>query len=227
MSTTSRLFQIPDGVLASGLAATLYLTVYDSEGNVIIDRSNDDITEVAAASTSIYRTNRDVDVSVSGYADWDIGGVIQATGSFEAATVVTGTGTGFAMAASASADSVCVARGDTPALLARIEGRDGNDSSPIVQSDVSSIRYTVVDLDDGDRESVGGTLNKTDVIFNTLQTGAIWTVDDVGFNFLHELPAEAIDQDDHRFVAEYTVELTSGAVKTWSFEIESKKRYAT
>lgn len=130
-----------------------------------------------------------------------------------------------------TADPICAARGTTPILLARIEANDSGDSSPIVQADVSTIVYTVRDLDDVDeitglpRESAGGTLTASSVIFDTLQTGTIWDVDDTGYNFKHQLPTTAIDSNEDRFLAEYTVTLADGAVCAFSYEINAQIRY--
>lgn len=78
-----RLFQILDGVVESGAVGSLWLTLYDVANTIISGRSQNGITEQIAASTSIYRAVRSVDVTASGRADWDIDGVIVATEGFE------------------------------------------------------------------------------------------------------------------------------------------------
>lgn len=63
-------------------------------------------------------------------------------------------------------------------------------STPIKQSDVDSITYSVYLLNEGKPESrtavVGHSnvaLNVSDVLFNQLQTNPHWTEDDKGYNF--------------------------------------------
>lgn len=79
----------------------------------------------------------------------------------------------------------------TATFLARVEDSVG---SQIGQADVGSVEYTIseVALDVGaSQSSVVGhervALAKADVIFNTLQTDASWTVDSIGYNFRHEI----------------------------------------
>ena len=80
-------------------------------------------------------------------------------------------------------------------LLARIVGGEGNN---IVRADIVAAKYTVYLLDDQNpdgRDAVAGHtdagLAVAEVIFNTLQTDAIWTVDEIGYNFRHVLDVSA------------------------------------
>ncbi len=80
-------------------------------------------------------------------------------------------------------------------LLARIVGQGGVN---ILPGDIDAIQYTAYLLDDQDADSrtaVTGhaavSLTVADVIFSTLQTGSIWTVDAVGYNFRHVLDVSA------------------------------------
>lgn len=129
------------------------------------------------------------------------------------------------------AKPIDAARGSTPFAVARLEARDGDDLEPIVQADVDEIIFSVRDIDDPDpvtgvpRESAGGDLLAADVIFDTIQTGDIWEEDGIGYNFLHMLPATAIDHDEHSFVAEYSVKLQDESVQTWRYPINAKRRY--
>ena len=77
----------------------------------------------------------------------------------------------------------------TGTMLARLIGADGD---ALVQADISTITYSVFLIDDQDpdnKTAAPGYLNVplvvADVIFDTLQTDAIWTVDATGYNFLH------------------------------------------
>ena len=76
-------------------------------------------------------------------------------------------------------------------LLARVVGADGRN---LALADVSSAQYTVYLLDDDDadgRTAVTGhtnvALTPADVIFDSLQTDALWTADTTGYNFRHVL----------------------------------------
>lgn len=76
-------------------------------------------------------------------------------------------------------------------LLARIVGANG---SAIQQADLSAAQYTVYQIDpddeDADQPVPGHTavaLTISAIIFDTLQTGGLWTVDATGYNFSHTL----------------------------------------
>ena len=101
-------------------------------------------------------------------------------------------------------------------LLARIVGADG---SPIVQADVASAAYSVYLLDDQDadaRNVVAGhdgvALSVASIVFDTLQTDALWTVDATGYNFRHVLDVsanQAFAIAGRRYLVEF--ELTPGS----------------
>ncbi len=76
-------------------------------------------------------------------------------------------------------------------LLARVVGADG---AAITRAEVASICYTVYLLDDQDPDQqtslaghAGIALQASDVLYDALQTGPIWTRDAVGYNFKHVL----------------------------------------
>ena len=80
-------------------------------------------------------------------------------------------------------------------LLARVVG---SDAQPIVQADVASAEYSLYRLDHQDadsRQAVTGhdgvSLTVSEVIFNSLQTDSLWTVDSTGYNFRHVLDVSA------------------------------------
>lgn len=64
-------------------------------------------------------------------------------------------------------------------LLARILGAAG---APVTQLSLASIAYAVQDVTTGVQIGTG-TLTIGTVIFDTLQTDAVWTKDAVGYNF--------------------------------------------
>jgi hypothetical protein len=102
-------------------------------------------------------------------------------------------------------------------LLARIVGQNGAD---IVRSDLSAITYSVFLLDDRNADSrtaVDGhsnaSLTVTDVVFNTPVVDALWTADEIGYNFRHVLdvsvhPAFVIA--GRRYLVEYQLRPTVG-----------------
>ena len=104
-------------------------------------------------------------------------------------------------------------------LLARVIGSDG---AAIVRADVASAQYTVYLLDDQDPDSrtaiTGHTnvsLTLADVIFNSLQTDAPWTVDSTGYNFRHVLDVsanQAFTVAGRRVLVEFELTPDSGQV---------------
>ena len=84
-----------------------------------------------------------------------------------------------------------VFRNAAATLMARIENSLGQ---AIDQASVASIHYSVYELDVGDPSvhvAVEGhdqiTLDKSNVVFDTLQNDDAWSVDEVGYNFRHEI----------------------------------------
>ena len=76
-------------------------------------------------------------------------------------------------------------------LLARVVGADG---AAVTRAQVASICYTVCLLDEQDPDQqlpqaghAGMALQASDVLYDVLQTGPLWTRDTVGYNFKHVL----------------------------------------
>ncbi|MGD0516483.1 MAG: hypothetical protein ABSA26_03025 [Thermoguttaceae bacterium] len=104
-------------------------------------------------------------------------------------------------------------------LMARIVGAAGVN---IAQADIATIRYSVYLLDEQDpdgRTPVYGhsqiTLPVYQVVFNSLQTDATWTVDAIGYNFRHVLdisvhPAFAVA--DRKYLIEYALTPLAGQI---------------
>jgi len=98
-------------------------------------------------------------------------------------------------------------------LMARIVGAAG---AAVKQADLSSAKYTIYLLDDDDpngETAVAGhedvALTVSAVIFNTLQTGGLWTKDATGYNFKHVLdvsshPAFAAARRSYRIIYKLT-----------------------
>lgn len=89
----------------------------------------------------------------------------------------------------------------------KIRARLAQDENDYVeQADIDTIDVTITDLSD-DSTTLAGTLAKTDVIFDTLQS---WGVDDTGYNFKHTVPASAVPNADRRYRCEYKFTPTDG-----------------
>jgi len=80
-------------------------------------------------------------------------------------------------------------------LLARVVGAAG---AAVTQTDIASAKYSIYLLDDDDPDSQtpvaghsGVSLTVSAVIFDTLQTDALWTKDTIGYNFMHVLEVAA------------------------------------
>jgi hypothetical protein len=102
-------------------------------------------------------------------------------------------------------------------LLARIVGPSGEN---ILQGDINAVKYTVYLLDDQNADSrtavaehADVTLNVSDVIFDSLQTDALWTVDAIGYNFRHVLDVsehQAFTVAGRRYLVEYQLTPSGG-----------------
>ncbi len=84
-----------------------------------------------------------------------------------------------------------VFRNGTIVLLARIVGAD---NAPIIAADVASLSYTVAEVDPCLPDSLtpveghdAEALAAAEVISDALVVSELWTVDEVGHNFLHEV----------------------------------------
>ena len=104
-------------------------------------------------------------------------------------------------------------------LLARVIGAD---AQAITQADVASATYSIYLLDDDDADSrtvvtghSGVSLGVAALIFNSLQTDDLWTVDAVGYNLRHELDVsanQAFAVAGRRYLVEFQLTPGSGQV---------------
>jgi hypothetical protein len=111
-------------------------------------------------------------------------------------------------------------------LLARIV-----DSAGVVvqQAGVSAIEYSVFELDPCRPDELtvvaghdGVSLVVADVIFDSLQTGGLWTVDEIGYNFRHEIDVsadEAFPKAGAQYQVRYEITPTSGQKTTVRFQL--------
>lgn len=115
----------------------------------------------------------------------------------------------------AAITSVFVFEDGGATIMARIIG---NDAANITQASLTTITYSVFDLDSATPETpVSGhdaqALTVANVVFNALQTGdARWADaggDLTGFNFLHAIAATAFPSA-HRYAIEYLFNPASG-----------------
>ncbi|MGQ9576485.1 MAG: hypothetical protein ACUVUC_14325 [Thermoguttaceae bacterium] len=79
-------------------------------------------------------------------------------------------------------------------LLARVVGASG---TPITRSQIAAIQYSIFLLQEDDPDSqtpvaghAGVSVPVSSVIYDSLQTDALWTRDSVGYNFKHVLEVE-------------------------------------
>jgi hypothetical protein len=89
------------------------------------------------------------------------------------------------------------------AVMACVQGWNGVN---IVQSDVSSISYSVTNKNTGVQVIAPTSLTVSAVVFNTLQTPAVWQTDATGYNFRHDVPAAAFPNGDPLTPVTYRIE---------------------
>lgn len=102
-------------------------------------------------------------------------------------------------------------------LLARIVDATGQ---PIDQAAISSIEYTIYELDPCRPDDLtvvdghdGVALTVADVVYNQLQTDGLWTVDEDGYNFRHEVDVaqnEAFPKAGSQYQVRYEFTPASG-----------------
>lgn len=103
-------------------------------------------------------------------------------------------------------------------LLARILGNAG---TPVTQLSLSSIAYTVTDLTTN--TAIGsGTLTVSQVIFDTLQTDAVWTKDAVGYNFKAQLASTLFANGGDTYQVDVAFTPVSGQPfrQSWQFLVQ-------
>jgi hypothetical protein len=108
-------------------------------------------------------------------------------------------------------------------VLARVVARNGSGAATGVDgegnwievADLTSITCKVFDLSSStpDTPITTPTVTIADAIKDPPVTSAtLWTEDDTGYNFLHDLAASNFPTGDHRYLVEYTFTLTGGGV---------------
>ena len=110
-----------------------------------------------------------------------------------------------------------VFKNGTATCLARVVGAD---AANITQSDIDTVTYSIYMLNDQNADTRADVTGHTavelvvaDTIFDTLQTDDIWTVDDTGYNFKHEIDIsenEAFAIAGREYLIEFSLTPTTG-----------------
>jgi len=82
-----------------------------------------------------------------------------------------------------------------------------NDGTYMTQSDVTSITVSVVGREGIEHEN---TLDKTAVVFDTLQTDGYWNADRLGYNLRYTLDTENIMAGGRQYMVIIAIETTFG-----------------
>ncbi|MEX2091838.1 MAG: hypothetical protein WD971_04130 [Pirellulales bacterium] len=111
-------------------------------------------------------------------------------------------------------------------LMARIVDAAG---ANVQQAGLAAIEYSIYELDPCRPDNLaavaghdGVSLVVADVIFNALQTGGLWTVDDVGYNFRHEIDVsttEAFPKAGAQYQVRYELTPTAGQKTIVRFQL--------
>ncbi len=107
-------------------------------------------------------------------------------------------------------------------VLGRITARTGSGGATGVEgegnwllaADVSSIERKVFDLDGStpDTPVITSLTVATSVVVATGTDNVIWVKDDVGYNFIDDIPASSFPTGGNRYRVEYKVTLAGGSV---------------
>lgn len=123
-----------------------------------------------------------------------------------------------------------VLEGADPTVSIHIETADGTDlqQGDNGESSGTEIDFTIYDLS-GDTPGTAittGTLDKTAVIFDTLQTDGYWNnVDVFGYNFRHTITASDLPGGGKTARVEYKITTTSFGEVKWQAFIEISERF--
>jgi len=129
--------------------------------------------------------------------------------------------------ANATDISGTVFKNGSATLLARVVGADG---TPVTQASIASAVYSIELLDENDPDAGTAVAGHSDVavgvaalIYDTLQTDALWDVDSTGYNLKHVLdvfvnPAFAVAGRQYRITFRLTP--TAGQVILVRFRVQ-------
>lgn len=102
--------------------------------------------------------------------------------------------------------------GKPQTLMVRAYIRSGTNRTLLLQAGTESITVTV--FDSGTQISTPLTPAVSDAVFNTLQTGDIWSEDTTGFNVMVTLPGTYTPNGNRIYIAYLDIELTGGETFT-------------
>lgn len=112
-------------------------------------------------------------------------------------------------------------------VLGRVTARNGSGAATgidgegnfVQQADVSSILFKIFDLDSDDPTTAtngsgaGESLTVSSIILDTVvTTNVIWTKDETGYNFLHDIAASYFPHPNREYEVEYKFTLSGGAI---------------
>lgn len=92
-------------------------------------------------------------------------------------------------------------------LMARVVG---NAAAAITQASLAGITYSVHDLTADAAVVTSTALTVSAVVFDTLQTDALWTKDATGYNFKHAIGPSAFPTGKRKYAVEYLFDPASG-----------------
>jgi len=99
-----------------------------------------------------------------------------------------------------------VFEGESAVNLARLVAADGSALNQSSFQDSVALKVFDVTADTPPSEVWTTTLAKGDVVFSTLQTDGYWTIDGIGYNFRHTVPAaSAFPKGGRTYRCEYTL----------------------
>ena len=114
-------------------------------------------------------------------------------------------------------------------LLARIVGEDG---LPITTSTLSSIDYTIYELDEANPDTLTAVTGHTSVsvtvagaVFDQLQSDELWAVDTEGYNFKHVLDVnvnQAFTKAGYHYQVRFELTPTSGQTIVARFKLKAR-----
>lgn len=99
-------------------------------------------------------------------------------------------------------------------LMARIAGEDG---AYITQASITSITCYIQNLNTGTAPTPPS-ITVSDVVFDALQTDAIWTADSTGYNFKVQVADTFFAEGDTKYLVEFR--FTSASTPDFKFPVQ-------
>lgn len=109
-------------------------------------------------------------------------------------------------------------------LMARVQNASGTN---ITQSLTTGITYSVWEEGNTNAIVTSTALTVSAVVFNTLQTPAIWTTDSTGYNFRHDPAASTLPTGNRWYRFEYSFDPTSGEDFKQVFRVWARDLHAS